>query len=92
MIETFNSKIEGKLQEGSYIIMDLIYNNVFKSDEGLPLLIAANVSEQDLKDISTGKIKIPNPLVGTKYRVLLKVEKINSVENIIQPTVIKYEK
>ena len=68
-----------EIKEGNYFIIDWVVNNPMKPEVGIPKVIVANATEEDLEKISKGIIKIPHPTVGASLRILAKVEKINKI-------------
>ena len=84
----FSGNKRDDLKEGNYFIIDWIVNNPMKPDVGTPRIIVANASEADITSISAGSMRIPNPTVGAKYRVILKIDKINPIHPASSATLI----
>lgn len=86
MVTEFRNDFSGnkkeELKEGNYFILDWIVNNPMKPDVGTPRVIVANATQEDIEKITAGTMVIPPPTVGSKYRVMLKIEKLN----VIGPT------
>ena len=73
-------RADERVDEGNYFIVDWICSDPMKAGRGVPIIIAGNATEEDLKNIAVGKLRVENPRHSTKQRVLLKVIKVTDLE------------
>jgi len=70
---------EEDIKEGSYFIIDWVGNDPIRRGNRKPIIIAGNLTNEELTHISSGKIKLELPRFGTVQRVLLKVVAIENI-------------
>ncbi len=72
-------KVDEELIEGNYFIVDWVGADPIHRGVRRPIVIAGNCTEEDLKNIADGKIKLETPRFGTAQRAVLKVVKVEKI-------------
>jgi hypothetical protein len=62
-----------EVKEGAYFIVDWVGNDPIRRGNRKPIIIAGNLTEEELASVKDGRIKLEPPRFGTVQRVLLKV-------------------
>ena len=65
-----------EIKDGNYFIIDWIGNDPIHRGSRYPIVIAGNITEEQLQMIADKKIAIEPPRFGTAQRVVLKVERM----------------
>jgi len=65
-----------KIKDGNYFIIDWVGNDPLHRGARYPIVVAGNITEEQLQMIADKKIIVENPRFGTAQRVIVKVEKI----------------
>jgi hypothetical protein len=71
---------DGELVEkGAYFIIDMTSNDPLHRGKSHPIVVAGNMTPDELKLVDAGKIRIEPPRFGTNQRLLLQVVEIHDI-------------
>jgi len=69
------------VKDGNFAIVDWVGNNPMNAAARIPVVVAFNLSAEDLEKVDKGEIKLPRSALGTNQRVVLQIVQSNVLED-----------
>jgi len=68
-----------KVDKDRYFIIDMIGINPTRPGNLQPRIVVSNATKADMDKIKAGEVKIPDPMIGAKQRITVKVSSVRDL-------------
>jgi hypothetical protein len=73
--------IDSVVTPGNYAIVDWVGNNPMNPNTRIPVVVAFNLTPDDMKKVESGEMSLPRMALGTNQRIVLQIVQSKSFED-----------